>query len=89
MDLDKQNQFAIELERFLSKKLKNMPFQVIISIETNPGAGFTFPISTLDKRTSFESCDIVISGIAQESRALVNKFEIPSYPKVKKPVEFK
>ncbi len=89
MDLQEQNKFAVELEKFVLKQLKNQPFHLIISVETNPGTGFTFPISTLDKRTSFESCDIVISGIAEESRAVVNKFDIPSYPKLKKPVEFK
>ncbi len=89
MDFDKQNEFAIELEKFLSKWLQNKPFHVIISAEVSPGIGFAFPISTLNKRTAFESCNIVVSGIVDETDSIMDRFKIPSDKSIKKPVELK
>ncbi len=87
MNLIEQNEFAVELEKFLSKRLGNKPFHLIISAEASPGNGFAFPITNLKGRTPFESCNLVVSGIADETDSLVDKFEIPSDKSVKKPLQ--
>ncbi len=87
MDLEEQNNFAAELEKFVTKWLKDKPFHLIVAAETTPGNGFVFPISGLSSRTSFESCNLIVTGIADEADALIAQFEIPSDKKFKKPFE--
>lgn len=87
MDLQEQNNFAVELEKFVLKRLKGKPFYLVVSVESTPGNGFTVPILALDKRTPFESCDIVIGGVIGETKILTNRFDFPSNTKVKRPVE--
>ncbi len=86
MDLAEQNKFSEELESFLNKKLKGNEFHLVVAVAKEKN-GFTLSKSTIGEDTTFQNCDLVISGIADEAENLLEKFKIPSGTKFKKPVE--
>ncbi len=86
MNLTEQNIFRDELEEFLKNKLKGGEFQAIIANVDNEG-GFAFSISNLNEASKFQNCDLIVTAIADEADELLRKFRIPSYNKLKKPVE--
>ena len=87
MDLEEQNKFAGELDEFLLRKIKGEPFHFIIAIGDNYDNGFTYSVGSLSKRTAFETCDLIVVGVFEEAKQLLNYFRIPSNKKIKKPLE--
>lgn len=86
MDLNERNELAIEIEKVLTKRLKKREFYAIIAVE-GEGDGFSFPITTLNELTPFQSCRLIVNGIGEEAQTLLERFKIPSDAKFKKPIE--
>lgn len=86
MDLEEQTKFAKDIENLLTKHLKGKEFHAIIAAEEE-GDGFAFSISTLKRGSTFQSCELIVNGTAEEAKVLSDKFKIPSGTKLKKPIE--
>lgn len=89
MNLEEQNKFAAEFDKFLSRKLKGEQFHAIITVGKSYEDGFAYSIGTLSKNTAHEACDMIAVGISEEAKRLLNQFKIPSNRKIKKPIQHK
>lgn len=86
MDLDAQNKLANEVEQLLAKRLKKHEFYAAIAA-VERGNGFVFSIGTLNERSVFQNCSLIVSGIGAEAKEISDRFKIPSDKKINKPVE--
>ncbi len=86
MDLEEQNEIGIQIQKSIVKHLKNKEYHIIIAVEAQ-GNGFAFSVSSLKERTSFESCNLIVNGVFEETRNLVEKFKNPLDKKFNKPIE--
>ena len=86
MNIEEKSKFVTELESYLQEKLKQKNYHAIIAVEKE-GEGFSFYSTTLNKKSAFESCDLIVNGIFEESESLVSKFKLPSDRRFKKPIE--
>ena len=88
MDIQEQNKLGTQIEKSVVKHLKGKEFHIIIAVE-DQGNGFAFSVSSLKERTSFQSCNLIVNGVFEETINLVENFRNPSDKKFNKPVELK
>ncbi len=86
MDLIEQNELAEEIDKLLTIKLTGRDYHVIVAVEGKSDK-FALALSTLNEKTAFKSCSVIVTGIAEEAKMLSDKFKIPSDEKLKKPIE--
>ncbi len=86
MDLIEQNELGAQIEKSIVKHLEGKEFHVIIAVEAQ-GSGFAFSVSSLKERTPFESCNLIVNGVFEETVNLIERFKNPSDKKFNKPVE--
>lgn len=67
MDFQEQSDLALKVEKFPGRELKGKEFEVVIAVEEE-GTGFAFSTGTLNDRSAFQSCKLIVNAINNEAR---------------------